>query len=231
MTINGKRALLSLVIFISILSAGQALQDWLGGWSMSIADVNNTAEYLAKAGSNPANNTTLRPTDGGIATLPTPGARREVYAIGTSTGTTAPAEVEAEEPSNFSGRWSLAVTESTTRTLDLALHQTGDLVFGKGVLGPASGSEAVGSSTGDRGIESMIDWLNQPPSGLSSASQAAASGTVVGDRLVLDLVSLDSVSLYRFDLALTGNLVSGSYSAYGTDGSNWSGTVSGSRRA
>ena len=77
----------------------------------------------------------------------------------------------------------------------------------------------------------MIDWLNQPPSGLSSASQAAASGTVVGDGLVLDLVSLDSVSLYRFDLTLTGNLVSGSYSAYGTDGSNWSGTVSGSRRA
>lgn len=228
MTINGKRALLSLVIFTSILSAGQANQDWLGGWSMSIADVNNTAEYIEKVGKSQANNTTLSPTDDGIATMPTAGVRKEVYAIGTATGTTAPAD--APEPSNFSGRWSLAVTESTTRTLDLALHQTGDLVFGKGVLGPAGGSDAPGSSSGDRGIESMIDWLNQPPSGLSSASQAAASGTVVGDRLVLDLVSLDSVSLYRFDLALTGNLVSGSYSAYGTDGSNWSGTVSGSRR-
>jgi hypothetical protein len=74
------------------------------------------------------------------------------------------ASEEAIEPSNFSGRWSLALTEKSTRSLDLALYQTGDLVCGMGVLGSSESSEAGGSSSEDRGIDSMIEWLNLPPS-------------------------------------------------------------------
>jgi hypothetical protein len=47
----------------------------------------------------------------------------------------------------------------------------------------------------------------------------------------LDLVSLDSITLYRLDLSLTGDLARGSYSAYGSDGSTWNGTVTGSRKS
>ena len=138
-------------------------------------------------------------------------------------------------PSNFSGEWSLILTESTTRSLGLALHQNQNIIFGRGILGTSDGSAtdqpAPEGSSEDLGIESMIDWLNQPPSGLGSASQAAASGTVVGDRLKLDLVSIGSIALYRFDLSLSGDLLSGNYSAFGSDGSTWSGTASGSRAA
>jgi len=232
---NCKLALLSLAIFIYFVSAAQADDDdWLGG-GMAISDVHHTGEYISKVGSASANNTTTSSTDGGISTLPTAPAKKEVYSIG-GTGTTAqtPPAVEtasSSEPSDYSGRWSFAMAESTSRSLDLALYQTGGLVFGKGVLGPSDGSAADAESSEDLGIESMVDWLNRPPSGLDSASQAAASGTVIGNGLKLDLVSLDSIALYRFDLSLTGDLVTGSYAAYGSDGSIWSGTVTGSRKS
>jgi hypothetical protein len=228
---NCKLALLSLAVFIAFVST--AAGDWLGN-EMEISDIHHTGEYLSKVGSASENNTTVDKTDDGIATIPEAAADREVYSIG-GTGTTAQppvAETAApSEPSDFSGRWSFAMAESTTRSLDLALYQRADLVFGKGVLGPSDDSAAGASASEDLGIESMIDWLNRPASGLDSASQAAASGTVVGNELSLDLVSLDSIALYRFDLSLTGDLVSGSYSAYGSDGSTWSGTVTGSRKS
>jgi hypothetical protein len=232
---NCKLALLSLAFLMSVALVATAEEDadWLVP-GLSIADVDHTAEYISKVGSASANNTTVDKTDDGIATIPEAAADREVYSIG-GTGTTAQppvAETAApSEPSDFSGRWSFAMAESTTRSLDLALYQRADLVFGKGVLGPSDDSAADASASEDLGIESMIDWLNRPASGLDSASQAAASGTVVGNELSLDLVSLDSIALYRFDLSLTGNLVSGSYSAYGSDGSTWSGTVTGSRKS
>lgn len=237
---NLKTALLSLAILMAFVLAATAQDqsdyaDWLGG-GPSIADIHHTAEYLAKAGSASAstNNTTIESTDGGIANLPEAPASREVYTIG-GAGTTAqpPAEEAAapSEPSDFSGRWSFAMDEGTVRSLELALYQTGDLVFGKGVMGPSDGEAAGAAPSEDRGIESMIDWLNQPASALGTASQAAASGTVVGNGMKLDLVSLESIALYRFDLTLTGDLVSGGYTAYGSDGSTWSGSVTGSRAA
>jgi len=232
---NCKLALLSLAFLMSVALVATAEEDadWLVP-GLSIADVDHTAEYISKAGSASANNTTVDKTDGGIATIPEAAADREVYSIGGTGATAQPPVAEtaaSSEPSDFSGRWSFAMAESTTRSLDLALYQRADLVFGKGVLGPSDDSAAGASASEDLGIESMIDWLNRPASGLDSTSQAAASGTVVGNELSLDLVSLDSIALYRFDLSLTGDLVSGSYSAYGSDGSTWNGTVTGSRKS
>lgn len=231
---NVKTALLSLAFLtIFVFTATADDDNWLVP-ELAIADVHHTAEYISKAGSSAENNTTIKNTEGGIATLPEAPASQEVYVIGGSTATAQPSVEETtapSEPSDFSGRWSLAIDEGTVRSLELALRQTGDLVFGKGVMGPSDGEASGAASSEDQGIESMIDWLNQPASALGTASQAAASGTVVGNSMKLDVVSLDSITLYRFDLALTGDLVSGGYTAYGSDGSTWSGTATGSRVA
>jgi len=230
--INCKLALLSLVVLISFVTTAAA-EDWLGN-ELQISDIHHTAAYLSKTGGASENDTNVDGTDGGIAALPTAKADREVYNIGGTETTAQPPLADtanAAEPSDYSGRWSIAVAEETSRSLDLALYQRGDLVFGKGVMGTSDSSAAGAASSEDRGIGSMIDWLDQPPASLDSASQAAASGTVVGSDLKLDLVSLDSIALYRFDLSLTGDLVSGSYSAYGSDGSTWRGTVTGSRQS
>lgn len=232
---NVKTALLSmavLTIFVFTATADDD-DDWLVP-GLGISDVDHTAEYLAKAGSSAENNTTIENTAGGIATIPSGTASRDVYTIGGSATTAQPPVEETvapTEPSDFSGRWSLAIDEGATRSVELAIYQTGDIVFGKGVMGPSDGETAGAASTEDQGIESMSDWMNQPASALGTASQAAASGTVVGDGMKLDLVSLDSIALYRFDLILTGDLVSGGYIAYGSDGSTWDGTVTGSRAA
>ncbi|MDF0591525.1 hypothetical protein [Candidatus Methanocrinis natronophilus] len=218
---NRRSTLLYLAVAITVFTSGQVAADWLGG-GFGIADVHHTAEYLAKAGSG-GEKTTLNTTDGGLATLPATPADKEVYPIGKVA-----TESGALEPSDFSGRWSLSLTEETGRSMELVIYQRGELVFGKGVLEASEGPEASGSSE-DRGIESMVDWLNRPPGAKSSASEAAASGTVSGRSMKLDLVTLDSVALYRFDLDLTGNGISGGYTAYGSDGSTWQGTVTGSR--
>lgn len=226
---NFKTALLSLAVLIASVST--AASDWLGN-ELEISDIHHTGEYLAKVGSSNQEKTITNSTDDGLADLPPAAAGREVYNIGGTDATAQPPVTEtaaSSEPSDFSGRWSFAMAESTTRSLDLALYQRVDLVFGKGVISPSDGSSAASSE--DLGIESMIDWLNRPASGLDSASQAAACGTVVGNEMKLDLVSLDSIALYRFDLSLTGDLISGSYSAYGSDGSTWYGDVTGSRKS
>jgi hypothetical protein len=228
---NFKSALLYIAVLTSFVFAAQAADDeWLSG-SMAIADVHHTAEYISKVGSASENDATVVKTEGGIATIPNETDNREVYSIGGTGAAAQPPDMETAEPSDFSGRWSFAMVESTTRSLDLALYQRGDLIFGKGVIGPSDGTATASASSEDLGIESMIDWLNQPASALGSASQAAASGTVTGDEMKLDLVSLDSITLYRLDLSLTGDLARGSYSAYGSDGSTWNGTVTGSRKS
>jgi hypothetical protein len=43
---------------------------------------------------------------------------------------------------------------------------------------------------------------------------AAASDTISGDNLNLDLVSLEKVSLYRIAMTVSGDSVTGNYSAF-----------------
>ncbi len=224
-------AILSLAIFTSFVSAGQTNWDWLGG-DMTISDVDHTAGYLERVGDSSESNNTVNSTDDGNATIPVPSAKDGVYNIGRAgSGSATDLGEAAPDVSNFSGEWSLTMTDNTTRSLDLVLHQKENIVFGRGILGSSDSSASDQPSSEDMGIESMTDWLYQPPSTLGSASQAAASGTVVGDRLKLDLVSIGSIALYRFDLSRSGDLVSGNYSAFESDGSTWFGTASGSRAA
>lgn len=226
---NRRSTLLYLAVAITVFSSGQVAADWLGG-SFGIADVHHTAEYLAKAGSG-GQKDLANATDGGIATLPAAPAERQVYNIGGASATSQPPAGDGSaslEPADFSGRWSFAMVEDEMRSLDLAIYQRGEIVFGKGFFGP-TGAQEGSSSSEDRGIDSMIDWLNQPASAGSSASQSAASGTVAGDELKLDVVTIDTIVLYRFDLSVVGDIATGIYTAYGSDGSAWSGNVTGSR--
>jgi len=43
---------------------------------------------------------------------------------------------------------------------------------------------------------------------------AAASGTVTGDQVNLDIVSLGKVSLYRISMTVSGDAATGSYPAF-----------------
>jgi len=161
--INCKLALLSLVVLISFVTTAAA-EDWLGN-ELQISDIHHTAAYLSKTGGASENDTNVDGTDGGIAALPTAKADREVYNIGGTETTAQPPLADtanAAEPSDYSGRWSIAVAEETSRSLDLALYQRGDLVFGKGVMGTSDSSAAGAASSEDRGIGSMMTgWTSR----------------------------------------------------------------------
>ena len=79
----------------------------------------------------------------------------------------------------------------------------------------------------------MVWWLHQDPAPVTQAAQAryltvGASGTVSGQSVSLDLIFLDQNALYRLDLAVFGNSVSGGYLAYDAGGGLRSGSCYGS---
>ena len=65
--------------------------------------------------------------------------------------------------------------------------------------------------------------------GTNATLQAAASGTVTGTRLNLNLVSLGKVSLYRFSLTISKDSVTGSYRALTPGASQITGNAKGER--
>ncbi len=73
----------------------------------------------------------------------------------------------------------------------------------------------------------MIDWMDEPPAALGASSPLTASGTVVGDVLDLDLVSVEEFTLYRLHVTVNEGSIFGSYEGYGSDGTTWSGSVAG----
>jgi hypothetical protein len=86
------------------------------------------------------------------------------------------------------------------RDLDLMLYQNGKAVFGTG---------------------SMEDG--------NATSLVAASGSLAGDKLNLDIVSFGSINLYRLTLIQSGDSIVGSYSAIQPSGTPTSGSASASR--
>jgi hypothetical protein len=114
---------------------------------------------------------------------------------------TTPAKISSAGIAKVSGSWSLKLDDNTSRKADLTLFQNGNAVYG----------------TGD---------INQ---GTNTTLQAAASGTVTGSMLNLNLVSLGKVSLYRFSLTIIRDSVTGSYSALTPGASQITGTAKGER--
>jgi hypothetical protein len=89
------------------------------------------------------------------------------------------------------------------RTAVLTLFQSGDAVYG-------SGNVKLDANT---------------------TTMAAASGTLAGSELNLDLVTLGKVNLYRLTLMVSGESATGNYTAYSPSSSTSTGTAKGTRSA
>ena len=127
--------------------------------------------------------------------------QNQTIAIRPVVNVTAPAKISSAGIANLSGSWSLKLDDSTSRKADLTLFQNGNAVYGTGNM-------------------------NQ---GTNTTLQAAASGTVTGSKLNLNLVSLGKVSLYRFSLTISKDSLTGSYSALTPGASQITGTAKGER--
>ncbi len=224
---------LPLVIFLCVAFQAGAQGDWLGN-EMTIADPHHTAEYLAKTGAltgtSSANNTSNTDNVKPAQNL----ERDDVYAIGgKDSAPNSPLAGTGIFLQDVSGNWSLDLKDSidgATRDADLVLYQIGNVVFGRGTI--SSDGTELPAEVGDRpvrdeGIESMIWWLEQPPAAVGTPGKVAASGSVEGNRMILDLVSLEDVTLYKLDLDFDASTLSGSYQGYSSDGATWFGSVVG----
>jgi hypothetical protein len=104
----------------------------------------------------------------------------------------------AESVPTVKGTWSFQLLGESPRDVSITLFQSGNAIFGAGTL-----------SQGKTLLE------------------AAASGSVNGDQMSLDITSLKSITLYRTTLILNGNAASGSYQAFSAAGDAWKGDVTG----
>jgi len=114
--------------------------------------------------------------------------------------TTVPVQpTTSSHTTSVSGSWSLELNDSASRTAALTLFQNGDAVYG----------------TGNINLDANTTMI------------AAASGTITGDRLNLDLVSLEKVSLYRISMTVNGDSATGSYTAFTPSSASITGTANG----
>ncbi len=100
--------------------------------------------------------------------------------------------------SSLAGSISLVLTDSTIRSVTIVLTQSGDIVFGKG-------SMISGGVTQD----------------------VAATGSVSGNNLNMDLLSMKDINLYKLSIGISGKSLSGSYSALSSSPTPLTGTVTG----
>jgi len=98
------------------------------------------------------------------------------------------------------GSWSFTLDESTPKEMVLTLFQSGDAIYGTGSI-----------NTGD-------DTL-----------AVAASGSVDGESMNVDVISIGTIGLYRMALDLDGDSASGSYDAFAASGEAWEGNAQGIR--
>ena len=116
------------------------------------------------------------------------------------TNSTVPVQsTTSSEPTSVSGSWSLVLSDSASRTAALTLFQNGDAVYG----------------TGNINLDTNTTMM------------AAASGTITGDKLNLDLVSLGKVNLYRISMTLNGDSATGSYTSLNPSSASTTGTAKG----
>jgi hypothetical protein len=102
-----------------------------------------------------------------------------------------------------SGSWSLELNDSASHKAVLTMFQNGDAVYG----------------TGNLNLDA------------NTTMAAAASGTVTGDQINLDVVSSGKVSLYRISMTVNGNSTTGSYTTFDPGLPPSTGTVKGLRLA
>ena len=100
-----------------------------------------------------------------------------------------------------SGSWSLDLNDSASRKAILTIFQNGDTIYG----------------TGNLNLDA------------NTAMIAVASGTVTGNQVNLDIVSLGKVTLYRIFMTVSGDSATGSYTAFSPGLSPATGTAKGLR--
>jgi hypothetical protein len=119
-----------------------------------------------------------------------------------ATNATAPAQPETPtQQAVISGSWSLELNDSTPHMTSLTIFQNGDTVYGNGNIN--------------------LD--------ANTTITAAASGTVTGDKVDLDIVSLGKASLYRVVMTVKGDSATGSYTAFRPGAGSTTGTINGVR--
>ncbi len=101
----------------------------------------------------------------------------------------------------ISGKWSMELNFGTPPKATLTLYQDGDAVYGTGYV--------------------SLD--------AKTNLQAAVGGTVMGDKLDFDMITLKKVSLYRVSMTVSGNSAAGSYTVLSPNEAPISGTIRGLR--
>jgi hypothetical protein len=110
-----------------------------------------------------------------------------------------PSQTTAVSPStSIDGNWSFYLEDSKNRIMALRLFQSDDAVFGSGTMNDGADTLRV-----------------------------LASGSLAGDKLSLDVVSDETIDLYRFDLTVRGSSASGRYVAFSSGGERWEGQAEG----
>lgn len=113
---------------------------------------------------------------------------------------TAESDASPSGAATVGGSWSFTLDESTPKNMVLTLFQSGDAVFGTGSI-----------NMGDNPL------------------MVAASGSVDGNIMNLDVTTIGTISLYKMALNLDGDSASGSYDAFDTSGETWKGNANGER--
>jgi hypothetical protein len=98
------------------------------------------------------------------------------------------------------GSWFFELNDSSKREIGLALFQNGKYVYG-------AGNMKEGNST----------------------LQVAASGSIQGGTMDLDVISLGEINLYKLALDLSGDSALGDYQAFSASGDAWKGSAEGMR--
>ena len=103
-------------------------------------------------------------------------------------------------PTSVAGTWSFEIDAGTPVYANITLVQSEDAVFGKGKIMDENDTQT-----------------------------AVASGSIKGDMLNLDLVSLEDLRLYRLSMTVSGNSVTGSNTAFSPSESPSTGPAKGLR--
>ena len=103
-------------------------------------------------------------------------------------------------PTSVAGTWSLEIDAGKPIYANITLIQSEDAVFGKGKIMDGNDTQT-----------------------------AVASGSINGDKLNLDLVSLEYLRLYRLSMTVSGNSVTGSNTAFSASESPSTGPARGLR--
>lgn len=113
---------------------------------------------------------------------------------------TTDAQSTQARPTSVAGTWSLEIDAGTPVYANITLVQSEDAVFGKGKIMDENDTQT-----------------------------AVASGSIKGDMLNMDLLSVEDLKLYRLSMVVNGNSATGSNTAYSSSESPSTGPAKGLR--